>query len=483
MKVSRAHAIAWALVFLTLSLSGLSSCLAQATSLPPSKRVVINLGETPWQYLASDADPSTVSSPGFDDSSWLPVGLPYSSEQMNMYINLISGDGDGQMGPNEVWYRKHFTMDPQYANSKVQVELEGVHTGMQVYVNGVLLPGNSAVAADNKATHVIGFIGALVDITPYLHFDGSGNVLAVRAASRDDSWFESPGFSGSSRFGQAMNGIFRPVRMYITDPVYIPRNTYSGYNAAKWGTYVSTLSASDTSATIDVQTNVMNESTSDQDVFLTTQIVDAGGNIVATAQSETTIPAGTIGPILSSQAPTFDQQLTVNNPTLWYPNNSIYGKPYMYKVFHIVSVNGTVVDSVQTPLGIRTLAWNQDFPLINGKPQYLWGGSGRYDYPALGSSVPEEQQWRDLRDLAAAGGNLYRPGHSSPSPEFLDAADAYGIMVLDPSGDGEEGFFSWECPGMCQQSQMRPVCAQDGIAPRHDLARPQPSVRSALGGQ
>ncbi len=41
MKVSRAHAIAWALVFLTLSLSGLSSCLAQATSLPPSKRVVI----------------------------------------------------------------------------------------------------------------------------------------------------------------------------------------------------------------------------------------------------------------------------------------------------------------------------------------------------------------------------------------------------------------------------------------------------------
>ncbi len=212
----------------------------------------------------------------FDDSSWLPVGLPYSSEQMNMYINLISGDGDGQMGPNEVWYRKHFTMDPQYANSKVQVELEGVHTGMQVYVNGVLLPGSSAVAADNKATHVIGFIGALVDITPYLHFDGSGNVLAVRAASRDDSWFESPGFSGSSRFGQAMNGIFRPVRMYITDPVYIPRNTYSGYNAAKWGTYVSTLSASDTSATIDVQTNVMNESTSDQDVFLTTQIVDAG---------------------------------------------------------------------------------------------------------------------------------------------------------------------------------------------------------------
>ena len=87
-----------------------------------------------------------------------------------------------------------------------------------------------------------------------------------------------------------------------------------------------------------------------------------------------------------------------------------------------------------------SLRWDQNFLIFNGHPMYLWGASGRYDYPALGSSVPEEQQWRDLAQLAAAGGNIWRPGHSSTSEEFVNAADAYGIMIDQPSGDGEEAF-------------------------------------------
>lgn len=418
------------------------SLFSAAQTLPNSNRVSINLGETPWLYL-SNQDPTGAASVSYNDASWTKVGLPYSSEQLTTYINEQSGGGDGELGANVLWYRKHFALDPQYAGRKVYVEFEGVHTGMQVYINGTLLPGNSQVSADSQATHVVGFIGALVDVTNFVHFDNTDNVLAVRAA-RNADWFEDPGFSGAFRFGQAMNGIFRPVRMFITDPVHIPRNTYSGYGAGAWGTYVSTVSADDSTATVQVQTNVFNEGASDQDVTLTVQIVDASGNVVASSQDEKTIAAGTAGPVTSAQTPTFNDTLVVSNPTLWYPNNSIYGKPYLYKVFHIVSVNGTVVDAVQSPLGIRTITWDKNFPYVNGKMHFLWGASGRYDYPALGSSVPEEQQWRDLRDLASSGGNLYRPGHSSPSPEFMDAADAYGIMVVDPSGDGENGF-SAEC--------------------------------------
>ena len=114
----------------------------------------------------------------------------------------------------------------------------------------------------------------------------------------------------------------------------------------------------------------------------------------------------TTGNFPSTATPMFSQQITVNNPTLWYPNNSIYGTPYMYTVNHIVSVNGVVVDVAQSPLGIRTITWNTNYPIFNGHPMNLWGGSGRYDYPGLGSSVPEEQQWRDLSLLAAEGGNI-----------------------------------------------------------------------------
>jgi beta-galactosidase len=421
------------------------------TSLPPSQRVTINLsagmpGQSQWLYL-KDQDSPSFATPLFNDSAWTPVGIPHGANYLTSFLNTESGGGDGDLNGTNNWYRLHFTVATQYANSKVMVEFEGAHTGAQVYINGTLLPGISAVAANAQASHVIGFIPFIVDLTPYLHTDGvTPNVLAV-SVSRHNSWFEQPTFSGDYRFGQAEAGLFRPATMFITNQVHIPVNVYS--NQKTWGTYVATLSevpsttstAQATSAVVEVQTNVLNETAASQQITLTTQIVDANGNVVAAAPPVTqTVPAMTPSTFPSTATPMFDQQITVNNPTLWYPNDSTFGTPYMYRVYHIVSVNGVVVDSAQSPLGIRLITWDHNSPYFNGHAMYLWGGSGRYDYPALGSSVPEEQQWRDLAQFAAAGGNIWRPGHSTTSEEFVNAADAYGIMIDQPSGDGEEAF-------------------------------------------
>jgi beta-galactosidase len=372
-------------------------------------------------------------------ANWFQVGIPNDANIWRTFINQASGGGQGSLCGQNNWYRLHFKVDPSFANDKIEVEIEGAHTGVQVYINGTLLTGISAVGADAQASHVVGFIPFVVDLTPYLHADGAtDNVLAVRV-SRGNSWYEDPGFSEVFRFGQAMAGLYRPVKMFITNKVHIPVNVYS--NQKTWGTYVATVSASSSSAVIQVEANVLNETTSSQLVTLTNQIVDANGNVVATGTAQTqTIGPMSPGNFPSSANPMFSQQITVNNPTLWYPNSSTYGTPYLYTVNHIVSVNGTVVDVQQSPLGIRTITWNADYPIINGHPMNLWGGAGRYDYPGLGSSVPEEQQWRDLSLLAAEGGNIYRPGHSSSSEEFVNAADAYGIFIVQPSGDGEEAF-------------------------------------------
>jgi beta-galactosidase/beta-glucuronidase len=404
---------------------------AEGGVLPVSNRLSINLGETPWQYL-KDSDPQDAMKPGFDDSKWTPVGVPQSPSDQDTFINLESGGGEGQLTGNMNWYRKHFKLDKSYARRKIFIEFEGAHTGAQVYINGQFVKGNSTV--NPNATHVLGFVPFVVDITDSVKFDGSDNVLAVRVA-RGADFFEAPSFGGAFRFGQSDAGLFRPVRMHITDRVHIPQNVYSVLNT--WGTYVATLSASPTEALIKVQTNVLNEQDTPQLVTLTTQIVDDRGVVVSTAQDTRTV-APNVQPGLHPL--TFDQNLTVSNPTLWYPNNSTAGKPYMYKVVHTVSIDGVVVDAVTSPLGIRTISWDQNFPLINGVAHYLWGGSGRYDYPALGSAMPAEQKWRDLSLLAEAGGSLYRPGHNSEGPEFLNAADAYGVMVIQPSGDGENGF-------------------------------------------
>jgi hypothetical protein len=411
---------------------------ATPVSVPASGRVKINLGATPWKFLP-DADPAGASQPGFNDSGWKSVAVPHSMNENEMFSN-VEGGGDTPHGQG--WYRKHFTLDKSNAGRKVLVEFEGAHTGVQVYVNGKLIKGSSVRNPD--ATHVIGFLPFVVDITDMVTADGkTDNVMAVKVASNGD-FFENPDFSQAFRFGQGDTGIFRPVYMYITDPVHIPLNVYPVLNT--WGTHVSTVSVQDpatdgsgtaASAQIQIETNVLNESGAAKTAQVTTQIVDATGKVVAQAKDDLVLPPNA-GPGLR---PTLVRQnLTVDHPTLWYPNNVPRGRPYMYRVFHLVSVDGVVVDAAESPLGIRMITWDNNFPSINGYATHLWGASGRYDYPGLGTAVPEEQQWRDLRLLADAGGNLYRPGHSSSSTEFLQAADALGIFVVQPSGDGENGF-------------------------------------------
>ncbi len=458
------------IIWIVFLLSALTFARAQQkeVSVPLSQRMTINLSagvpqsignaatdsnapQSQWWYENSKTSPS-YATPGFVENSdssvnWQQVGLPYDANIKRTFINQASGGGQGSLTGNDNWYRLHFKIDSKYAAQKFLLNLEGTHTGVQVYINGTLLKGISQVAADAQATHVVGFVPVVVDLTPYLHADGvTDNVIAVDV-SRASSWFEQPNFSGAFRFGQAMAGLFRNVFLVLTNAIHIPLNVYS--NTRTWGTYVGTVSevpaaqgtATAASAVVDVQTNVLNESAVTQQVTLTTQVVDALGDVVLTApplmQAVAPMTAATFP---STPAAMFEQKITIANPTLWYPNNSVYGKPYMYRVYHIVSVNGVVVDATVSPLGIRTITWDANFPYFNGHAQYLWGGSGRYDYPALGSSVPDEQQWRDLAQFAASGGNIWRPGHSTSSEEFVAAADAYGVMIDQPSGDGEGAF-------------------------------------------
>jgi len=422
---------------------------AHAVTLAPSDRLDVNLGAQPWKYIkqyqnqtghAQVPNGDDGAAINFDDSTWETVGIPHAANDFTTFINQESGGGQGSLDGETSWYRTTLKDSASYAGRKVMVEFEGAHTGDRVYVNGHFIKGTGALNQDGQvdanATHVIGFIPHIVDLTPYLKYDGT-DVIAVKVSRSGGGFFQDPGFSGSFRFGQAEAGLFRPVKLHVTNLVHIPENVYAGQNT--WGTYVGTESLTDDhkSAVVRVQTNVVNDREVPVTVTLTTQIVDANGTVVASDQQQKQL-APHVAP--ADTTPVFDEKLTVNSPTLWYPNNSIYGKPYMYKVLHTVSIDGTVVDAKQSPLGIRVITWDKDFPYVNGKKQYTWGASGRYDYPALGSSVPEEQQWRDLQQLAAAGGNLWRPGHSPSSPEFVEAADALGVFIVQPSGDGENGF-------------------------------------------
>jgi beta-galactosidase len=392
----------------------------------PSNRVKINLGETPWKFIKSD--PQNAQAAAYNDAAAPEVGIPHTWNDTDSFINEKSGGGDGSMFGGACWYRKHLTIDSKYTGRKVFIEFEGAHVGIQVYVNGTLIKGNSAI--NPNATHVVGFMGFVVDVTDKITF-GADNLIACRV-TKNGGFYNDPGFSTAFRFGQGTGGIFRPVWLHITDKLHVPLNLYSCVN--QWGTYAAAQTVADdgSSATVKLLTNVQNENAAAQSVTLTTKIVDVNNTLVWSGEATNSVPAnGTF---------VFDQTATIANPKLWYPNNSIYGKPNMHKVYHIVKVNGTTIDVFQSALGIRVITWDKDFPYINGKKHFLWGASSRYDYPALGTALPPEVEFRDAKILADIGGNLWRPGHSTCSPGFVAACDQYGIMIIQPSGEGEGAF-------------------------------------------
>jgi beta-galactosidase len=397
--------------------------------------------------------------PQYDDGTWESVGVPHCYNDLDTYQNADTS----QTFRGNAWYRKHFSLSNTSRGKRIYLEFESVNIACAVYVNGHFKPGNTAVKQPGNVTHVGSFLPFALDITNDVIF-GDGNVLAVRVSNleaesadknpttttsagavlnpEDPSAYErarqkkaafelfhsDPGFGTSIDFGMGFGGIVGPVRLHIVDPIHIPLNTYSPLG--KWGTYADTVAANQDVAKVRIQTNIENSGPTTEDVHLITQIVEEGGNVVTTLRSD----KYSIAP---GQIQLVDQTAQVSNPRLWFPNASPYGKPYLYSIVSSVYCGGRICNTAETPLGIRIVTWDADYCYINGKKHILNGFGNRNIYPALGSAVPAELQWNDIRLVAECGGNALRVGHVPATRETVRACDAYGVLVMQNSGDNE----------------------------------------------
>ena len=276
----------------------------------------------------------------------------------------------------------------------MSVEFDGVYRDATVYLNGHKL-----------GTHPYGYTSFSFDLTPELDYSAA-NILAVRvdnSAQPNSRWY-----SGS--------GIYRHVRVVVTDPIHV----------ARWGVFVSTPEVSDSAAKVSVSTRVANDSAEEADVTVQTTLVDHDGKPVGQTQSTVTIPPGK-----ESEA---NLSIPVTNPALWSPES-----PTLYRAMTQVLKQGTIVDEVATPFGIRSLSWSEEKGLLlNGKIIKLTGGSVHHDNGPLGAAAFDRAEERKAELLKAAGMNAVRTAHNPPSQAFLDACDRLGLLVLD------EPFDVWE---------------------------------------
>ena len=149
-----------------------------------------------WKFAKGDIP--NAQTRAFDDTHWRTVQVPHDWSIEGPYSDEFAS-GTGYLPGGVGWYRKTFSVGPSLRNKRLSVEFDGVYNNAEVWINGIYL-----------GKRPFGYIGFDYDLTPYVNFGGD-NVLAVRvdhSAFADSRWY-----TGS--------GIYRHVRLHITNPVHI----------------------------------------------------------------------------------------------------------------------------------------------------------------------------------------------------------------------------------------------------------------------
>jgi beta-galactosidase len=370
--------------------------LPRSIELPDGWRFVL---ANPRDITDPDGEYDGAPDPGYDDSDWREVPVPH-----DWSIELTPTDEDeygtsgatGYLPGGLGWYRKGFTLPPQAEGKRINIEFDGVYMDSSVYCNGELV-GN----------HPYGYTGFAFDITDHVHTDGeTENVIAVRVQHKLPSSRWYPG-----------SGIYRRVRLVITDPIHVQR----------WGTYVTTPGLAEEigngRATVRVETAVVNDSGDDAAVTVVSFVRDSEGRTVAETRSEVTV---------GHDPEYITQEVTVERPGLWSPQD-----PTLYHLDTELRVEGRTADAYRTRFGFRYFAIDPDTGLsLNGEHMKFQGVNLHHDLGALGAAVSRDALLRQLNLMRSMGVNAIRTSHNPPAPELIELCEELGFLMVVEAFDG-----------------------------------------------
>jgi len=295
-------------------------------------------------------------------------------------------------------YRKEFEIPESDKGKKISIEFDGIFRNSTVWVNGHLI-GN----------HQSGYTPSNYDLSDVLRYGNEGkNVILVKVdATQPEGWW----YEGC--------GIYRHVWLVKTDRLHV----------ARFGTYVTTPTISDTEATVSIKTTLKNEFKTTKNVTLVSKIVNKKGLVIDTKTSTLSI-----SPLDQTEV---SQTGTIEKPLLWSPET-----PNLYKILTEVVENGNIVDTYETTFGVRTVEINKNGVFLNGKLCSVKGTCNHQDFAGIGVALPDKINWYKLKVLKEMGSNAYRCTHHMPTPEVLNMCDSIGLLVLDENrhlSSSEEG--------------------------------------------
>lgn len=348
-----------------------------------------------WKFVKGDV--SDAENPDFDDSTWRDIRLPHDWSVEKSYTQDNAAGATAFLQGGIGWYRKTFKMPENAANKITRINFDGIYNNSEVWVNGHSL-----------GERPYGYIGFYYDLTPYLKYGETENVITVKAdrtAYIDCRWY--PG-----------SGIYRNVRLETLDKVHLK----------EWGTFITTPEVSKEKTTIAIENTIINTNTSAKNITLQISILDRNGNEVGSHSESIELKQG--------ETKTITQNIDLTNPNLWGIKN-----PNLYNAKTSIKENDAILNEYETPFGIRSISYDAEKGFyLNGKKTLFKGVCLHHDGGLVGAAVPKGVWERRFKLLKDAGVNAIRTSHNPPSEKFLDLCDEMGFLVYD------EIFDEWDNP-------------------------------------
>ncbi|PWF55419.1 beta-galactosidase GalB [Massilia glaciei] len=379
------------LLIVAASLFFSSHALAQAAR----ERVSFNAD---WRF-AKGEPPGGGAGSGVDDARWRKLDLPHDFGIEGPFKQEYEGETGKLPWWGVAWYRKHFVAPAGDAGRRVYLDIDGAMSHATVWLNGQQVGG-----------WPYGYTSFRVDLTAQLK-PGAANVLAIRVDNPPDSSRWYPG-----------GGIYRNVWLVKTAPLHVAHN----------GVFVTTPIVKPDAATVDIQVTLENNGLDGAGrVSSAIYALDATGRRSGPALAQSA--ASALTKVGAGRQILLAQSLRVGQPKLWSPTT-----PQRYVAVTTVSDKAGVVDEVETPFGIRTIAFDAERGLfMNGERVAIRGVSMHHDLGALGAALNVRALERQLEILREMGVNAIRTTHNPAAPELLDLADRMGFLIV------EEAFDAW----------------------------------------
>ncbi|MEG1660562.1 MAG: glycoside hydrolase family 2 TIM barrel-domain containing protein [Bacteroides sp.] len=376
-----------------------------------------------WKFYFVDSYkelPENITDPATSTATWKDIKVPGNWEVQGYGVAIYTNHGYEfkprnpqppqlpEANPVGV-YRRDIDIPADWDGRDIFLNVSGAKSGLYVYVNG------KEVGYSEDSKNPAEFL-----LNSYVH--PGKNVLTLKIFRwSTGSYLECQDF-------WRISGIERDVFLYAQ-----PKAAIKDFRIK------STLSDSYKEGIFGLTADLRNHRSTDANLSLVYELLDAKGKVVATEEKTALIPAGKVSTL------SFDKTLpTVQTWTSEQPN--------LYKVLMTVKEGGKIQEVVPFNVGFRRIEIKPTTQLaengkpytllfINGQPLKLKGVNIHEHNPQTGHYVTEELMRRDFELMKQHNLNSVRLCHYPQSRRFYELCDEYGIYVYDEANIESHGMY------------------------------------------